>query len=93
MLSEQALGLLGGVGMKSNLVSYVCRARVHVGAGRDATVAAGSPVTVYEGEWAYCAGGARTEHDWQAIGPVSLTELKLVEVVRRRELAPEDSRS
>ncbi|MDQ2912560.1 MAG: hypothetical protein M3T56_04810 [Chloroflexota bacterium] len=78
--------------MKSNLVGYVCRAQVHVDASRNATVAAGSPVTVYEGEWAYCPAGARTEHDWQAIEPVTLTNLKFTEMPRPREAAPEDSR-
>ena len=87
MLNKQALSLLGGVGMKSNLVGYVCRAKAHVDA-RNASVPAGSPVTVYEGEWAYCPAGARTEHQWEAIEPVSLAELRLVEVGRARELAP-----
>jgi hypothetical protein len=77
--------------MNSNLVRYVCRAKVHVDASRNATVAAGSPVTVYEGEWAYCAAGARTEHGWEAIEPVTLTNLKLIAVVRAHEVVPEDS--
>ena len=79
--------------MNSNLVRYVCRAKVHVDASRNATVAAGSPVTIHEGTWAYCAAGARVEHEWEAIEPVTLTNLKLIEVVRPREVAPEDSRS
>jgi hypothetical protein len=56
-------------------------------------VAVGSPVTIHNGAWAYCPAGARTEHEWDAIEPVTLTNLKLMEVVRRREVAPEDSRS
>jgi hypothetical protein len=79
--------------MKSNLVRFVCRSRVHIDATRNATVAAGSPVTVHEGAWAYCTAGARTEHVWEAIEPVTLTDLKLVEISRPREAAPEDSRS
>ena len=82
---------VGALAMKSNLVSYVCRARVHVAVSRNAPVAAGSPVTVYEGEWAYCPAGAQTEHEWEAIEPVKLTQLKLVEAVRAREVAPENS--
>jgi hypothetical protein len=79
--------------MNSDLVRFICRAKVHVDASRNATVAAGSPVTVHEGAWAYCAAGARTDHVWEAIEPVTLTNLKLVEVGRPREVAPEDSRS
>jgi hypothetical protein len=71
--------------MKSNLVTYVCRAKGHVEASRNAGVLAGSPVTVYEGEWAYCPAGARAEHQWEPIDPVPLADLKLVEVGHRRE--------
>jgi hypothetical protein len=79
--------------MNSDLVRFICRAKVHVGASRNATIAAGSPVTVHEGAWAYCAAGARTDHVWEAIEPVTLTNLKLVEIGRPREVAPADSRS
>ena len=79
--------------MNSNLVRFVCRAKVHVDASRNATVAVGSPVTIFQASWAYCPAGARSDHEWQAIEPVTLTDLKLVEVVRPREVAPEDSRS
>ncbi|MEK6206004.1 MAG: hypothetical protein AABM32_00010 [Chloroflexota bacterium] len=64
--------------MNGNLVRYVCRAKAHVDASRNATVAAGSPVTVHEGEWAYCAAGAHTEHVWEEIELVTLTNLKLM---------------
>lgn len=99
MLNEQATGAggagvrSGGTDMNSNLVRFVCRAKVHVDASRKATVAVGSPVTIHEGAWAYCPAGARAEHDWDAIEPVTLSDLKLVEVARRRETATEDSRS
>jgi hypothetical protein len=79
--------------MRSNLVSYVCRSSVHVRASRAPAVAATSPVTVHEGEWAYCPAGASTEHEWEAIEPVNITELKVVGLLRHREVAPEDSRS
>ncbi len=79
--------------MNSNLVRFVCRAKMHVDASRNATVAVGSPVTIHDGAWAYCSAGARTEHVWEAIEPVTLTNLKLIEVARPREVAPEDSRS
>ena len=79
--------------MKSNLVGYVCRAKVHVDASRNPGVQAGSPVTVYEGEWAYCSAGGLSEHDWEAVEPRSLAALKLVQSGRLREVAPEDSRS
>ena len=79
--------------MNSNLVRFVCRSKMHVDASRNATVAVGSPVTIHESAWAYCPAGARSEHAWEAIEPVTLTDLKLVEAVRPREVAPEDSRS
>jgi hypothetical protein len=44
-----------------------------------------------EGEWAYCAAGARTQCVWAAIEPVTLTNLKLIAVVRPPEVVPEDS--
>jgi hypothetical protein len=79
--------------MSTDLVRYVCRAQVHVNASRNATVAPGSPVTIHEGAWAYCPAGARTQHEWETIEPVTLTDLRLIETVRPREVAPEDSRS
>lgn len=74
--------------MNTNLVRYRCRANVHADASRNANVG-GSPVTIYEGAWAYCPVGADSEHVWEAIDPVSLSDLKLVEIiVRPREAAP-----
>jgi len=74
--------------MNSGLVRYACRATVHLNP-RNRDMAADSPVTIYEGAWAYCPMGARTEHLWEAIEPVSLTDLKLIEIiVRPREGAP-----
>ena len=77
--------------MKSNLVEYVCRAKVHVDASRSSVPA--SPVTIHEGAWAYCPAGEREAHEWEAIEPVSLTDLKVIGFARARETAPEDSRS
>ena len=71
---------------------FVCRAKVHVSASSSGTLA-GSPVTIHDGAWAYCPAGARTEHEWEAIEPVTLSDLKLIAVARAREAAPEDSRS
>jgi hypothetical protein len=79
--------------LNSNLVRFVCRAGAHVDASRNATVAVGSPVTIHDGVWAYCPAGARTDHEWDAIEPVTLTDLKLIGGGRLREAAPEDSRS
>lgn len=79
--------------MNSNLVRFICRAKVHVEASRNATVAVGSPVTIHEGAWAYCPAGARTDHVWEGIEPVPLADLKLIEIALPRETAPEDSRS
>ncbi len=79
--------------MNTDLVRYVCRAQVHVAASRTARLAAVNPVTIYDGAWAYCPAGARTEHEWKAIEPVTLTDLKLVEAVRPHEVAPERSPS
>ena len=79
--------------MNTSLVRFVCRAKEHVDATPDPTMDVGSPVTIHDGAWAYCPAGARTGHEWEAIEPVSLTELKLVTVGRPREAAPENSRT
>jgi hypothetical protein len=79
--------------MNTDLVRFVCRSSVHSEASRNPTEAVRSPVTIHEGAWAYCPGGAGVEHEWEAIEPVTLADLRLVEVVRPREAAPEDSRS
>ena len=79
--------------MNSDLVRFVCRAKMHIDANRKAMVAVGSPVTIYDAAWAYCPAGARTEHEWEAVEPVTLTDLRLIGVGRPRETAPEDSRS
>jgi hypothetical protein len=84
--------------MNSDLVRFVCRARMHLEASRNATVAVGSPVTINDGAWAYCPAGARAEHKWEAIEPVTLADLKLIGVGRpseatAREATPEDSRT
>jgi hypothetical protein len=79
--------------MNTDLVRFVCRSSAHNEASRNQTEAVRSPVTIHEGAWAYCPGGAQTEHEWEAIEPVSLADLRLVEAVRPREAAPEDARS
>jgi len=79
--------------MNSNLVRFVCRTKTHIDVRRNAMVAIGSPVTIHDAAWAYCPAGARSDHEWEAIEPVTLTDLKLVEAVRPREVAPENSRS
>ena len=91
--SKQQIPVGGGVGMNTDLVRYVCRAQVHVAASRTARLAAVNPVTIHDGVWAYCPAGSRTDHEWEAIEPVTLTDLKLVEVIRPRETATEESRS
>ena len=81
-----------GAQANGNLVRYRCRASDHGEASRNANMA-GNPVTIHEGAWAYCPVGAGAEHVWEAIEPVSLTDLKLVEIiVRPREAAPADTR-
>ena len=79
--------------MKSGLVRYACRAKAHIDGSRNADETAGSPVTIFEGAWAFCPAGATTEHEWKAIEPVTLIDLKLIGALRPREAAPEDSRS
>jgi hypothetical protein len=79
--------------MNTSLVRFVCRAKGHVDATPDPTAEVGSPVTIHSGAWAYCTAGAHSEHDWEEIEPVSLTELKLINVGRPREAAAEDSRT
>ncbi len=94
MLNEQAANnRLLGAGMNSDLVRYVCRATAHLDGSRRGRVVEGSPVTIHDAGWAYCPAGARAEHEWAAIEPVTLADLKLVEVVRPRETVAEDSRS
>jgi len=77
----------------SNLVRFVCRAKVHLDADGTATGAIVSPVTINDGTWAYCPAGAGSDHDWEAIDPVSLADLKLIQEARPREAATEDLRS
>ena len=72
---------------------FVCRATTHLDASPNATLAVGSPVTIHKGAWAYCPAGARSDHEWDAIEPVTLGNLKLIGGGRLREAAPEDSRS
>ena len=79
--------------MNSDLVRFVCRAEAHVAASRPATLAAGNPVTIHEGAWAYCPAGSGTDHVWEAVEPVTLADLRLIRAVRPREVAHEDSRS
>ncbi|TME66043.1 MAG: hypothetical protein E6I54_02585 [Chloroflexi bacterium] len=79
--------------MNTDLVRYVCRAQAHVTPSRTARLAAVNPVTIHDGVWAYCPAGSRTDHEWEAIEPVALTDLKLVEAVHPREVAPEGSPS
>ena len=79
--------------MSTNLVRFVCRATAHVDASRSGTSPLGSPVTIHEGAWAYCAAGARDGHEWEAIEPVTLSDLKVIGFARAREAAPEDVRS
>jgi hypothetical protein len=79
--------------MNTDLVRFICRSSIHLEASRTPTEAVRSPVTIHDGAWAYCPGGAQTEHEWEAIEPVSLANLKLIEVGRPREAAPEDSRT
>ena len=77
-----------GAPANGNLVRYRCSANDHADAGRNPTLA-GSPVTIYEGAWAYCPVGAGAEHVWEAIEPVSLSALKVIEIiVRPREIGP-----
>ena len=57
--------------MDSDLVRFVCRAKVHLDADGTATGAIVSPVTINDGTWAYCPAGAGSDHDWEAIDPVS----------------------
>jgi hypothetical protein len=96
MLNEQAADTgRRSVGMNGDLVRYVCRSKAHMdtSASRSAMVTAGSPVTIHDGGWAYCPAGSQTDHAWEAIEPVTLTDLRLAKAARPREVAPEDSRS
>ena len=84
---------MGARDMNTDLVRFICRSGVHLEASRTQTEAVRSPVTIHDGAWAYCPDGAGVEHEWEAIDPVTLADLRLTEVVRPREAAPEDSRT
>lgn len=79
--------------MNTDLVRHVCRAKAHLEVSRNGREAEGSPVTIHDGGWAYCPAGARSEHQWEAIEPVSVADLRLLAAGRPREVAVEDSRS
>jgi len=79
--------------MSGDLVRHICRAKAHLDMRRDPRLTEGSPVTIHDGGWAYCPAGARSEHQWEAIEPVSLADLRLLAAARPREAAVEDSRS
>jgi hypothetical protein len=65
------------------LIEFVCRAPTHrVTIELRIGSTSGSPVTVYERKWAYCSAGATVDHDWQAIAPIALADLKRVELAK-----------
>jgi DNA-binding response OmpR family regulator len=61
------------------LFQYVCRAAAHLGTTeRPKASATSSPMTMHQGKRAYCTWGASAGHDWQAVDPVSLADLRRV---------------
>jgi hypothetical protein len=73
------------MGMNNALVRYVCRAKAHIAMSLSAKPADASPVTIHAGSWAYCPAGARADHSWEAVEPVTLANLKLLDAALPRE--------
>ncbi len=48
----------------------------------------GSTITIHEGRWAYCAGGAIDTHNWISIEPTSVSDLHLREPAALRSVLP-----
>jgi hypothetical protein len=58
--------------MAGALVRYVCRNNAHQ-RGRSELM---SPVTLHEGEWAFCPAGFIGEHAWERIEGATLDALR-----------------
>jgi hypothetical protein len=64
------------VSVADGTISYVCRAPSHRVVDGD-WVLATLHVHIHEAEWAFCPAGEPNAHEWVAIEPTRLAELKL----------------
>ena len=60
--------------MSAASIHFVCIAGDHGAASKTNTHP--SPLTIHEGKWSYCAAGLMNDHEWRAIRPTALDELK-----------------
>jgi hypothetical protein len=58
--------------MAGALIRYVCRNTEHQHTRSELT----SPVTLHEGEWAFCPAGFVGEHTWERIEGATLDALR-----------------
>jgi hypothetical protein len=81
----------GSSGMPASLVHFVCWVKhpdLHV-RGRPVLV---DQLQIHDKKWAYCAGGGKSDHLWEAIDPLSLVDVQLHDRWRReREQSERDS--
>jgi hypothetical protein len=68
--------------MAEALFEYRCTEPRHEALSIEA-VATISPITVFEGKWAYCRAGAAGGHNWEVISPTALSSLSGKRVIRR----------
>jgi hypothetical protein len=66
--------------MAGALIRYVCRNVTHQGKRSDVI----SPVTLHDGDWAFCPAGFTGEHEWERIEGRTLDGLR-----RRTSEVPE----
>jgi hypothetical protein len=57
------------------LIHFRCSAVSHQDSGATGAQP-GSPITWYQGSWAYCPSGRADGHEWAAVMPASLADLK-----------------
>lgn len=66
----------GRSSVAGGLIAFVCGTKRHRRA--DHGLPSGeTPLTIHEGQWAYCPGGAISEHEWHGTAPVGIDSLKL----------------
>jgi hypothetical protein len=68
-----------GQAVKETLFHFVCQAPAHsVTIEAQTAPSRASPIVVHHEKWAYCPAGASAGHDWRAVTPVSLADLRRV---------------
>src|SRR3989442_6245229 len=69
------------LGMAEALFEYRCTEPRHEALSIEA-VATISPITVFEGKWAYCRAGAAGGQKWEVLSPTALSSLRRKRVIR-----------